>query len=109
MARKFATTRDASQLMVRNGMQLARRSNCEPVADSSTNLKRADIVVWSNTDVRPNAEAGLLVRRSASGRQLWTGRMTGNARGDTWLESFQRSLRKLPDHGDYAEDAEHED
>jgi hypothetical protein len=35
--------------------------------------------------------------------------MAGNARRDTWLESFQRSLRKLPDHDDYAEDAEHED
>jgi hypothetical protein len=35
--------------------------------------------------------------------------MTGNAWRDTWLESFQRSLRKLPDHDNYAEDAEHED
>ena len=75
---KFATTRDASQLMVRNGMQLARRSNCERVAGSSANLKRADIVVWSDTDARPSAEAGLSCRRCLDQP------LTGSFGADVW-------------------------
>jgi len=35
--------------------------------------------------------------------------MASNAWRGTWLESLQRSLRKLPDHDDYADNAEHED
>jgi len=61
----------------------------------------------SATDARPDADADL--PRSASGRYLWRGRVASNAGRDTWLESFQRSLRKLPDYDDDAGNAEDED